>query len=83
MSGKVTSDSDESGFPKTVAGLKSFTPGLSSCPNCGGDLERPVVDIGVGNLPFPYVECVNCFHRIDDPPVEGLLSEDDLSIPEF
>ena len=49
----------------------------SSCTHCGGELERPVVDIGVGNMPMPYVECTNCLRRFDDPPVEGLLDLDD------
>lgn len=49
----------------------------AQCPNCGGAMIRPVTDIGVGNLPHPYMECVDCFQTVDDPPVEGLLDFDD------
>ena len=42
-----------------------------------GDSRTYGASVGVGNLPHPYLECVDCFQTINDPPVEGLIEFDE------
>jgi hypothetical protein len=47
------------------------------CPRCGEECERPMVDVGVGEIPCGPWGCENC-HWVEDisPEEQALLDED-------
>lgn len=47
------------------------------CPECGGELERDMVDVGVGELPSSPWGCPDCHWVEGAIDVEDLLDENE------